>query len=609
MSWLVAGTVLFASIVTGPLTAVAAASCQSSGPGSYTVSVCFESPASGATVTGPTQIDMSVTVTGPDPGTAKLLVYLDGAYLLTEYELPFTFVLPTADMADGARLLEVEAKMRDDFVTARAGLTLNLSNGNAGDPVNTNTFTPSTGTSPAPGQPFVLAAGGDGAAGRSEGEDVVQLIEGWNPNMFLYLGDVYDKGTYTEFFNWYGEGNTRWGKFRSITNPSIGNHEYNQDGYAYYWDNVPNYYSYDANGWHFLSLDIQEGNVSSTQTAWIASDLASNTAQCTIAFFHTPVVSLGPIGSTPELDQLWALLVDNGVDIVLTAHEHNYQRFLPMDRDLQADPAGAPQFIVGASGHGIRPTTGSDPRAAFSTDQNPGGFGALKLELNGDGAAFRYINTDSVVLDSGTIPCSGPGPDTSPPTPPATAAGSAGTQLNVDLTWDAASDNVGVETYRVYRNSTLLAEVDGSILAFTDAPVSANTTYTYEITAVDLAQNESSPSSPVVVTTPPPPSSLTFAAKADAYVSDSDPSTNYGSLGEFKIDETPLRRAFVRFDVDQTTGPITSATLRVYGLSNHTQGFDVWSVADDSWVEATITHASAPAPSSFVGSSGSVTSL
>ena len=183
--------------------------------------------------------------------------------------------------------------MRDDFVTARTPLSLTLANGNPTPPVNTNTFSPSSGSSPGPVQPFVVAAAGDGAAGRSEGDDVANLIDGWDPNLFLYLGDVYDKGTYTEFVNWYGEGNAGWSRFRNITNPTQGNHENVgglADGYDYYWDNIPWYYSYDAGGWHFVSLYVQDSSsFTSAQEQWLLTDLAASSEVCTIAYFHKPV--------------------------------------------------------------------------------------------------------------------------------------------------------------------------------------------------------------------------------------------------------------------------------------------------------------------------------
>lgn len=99
-------------------------------------------------------------------------------------------------------------------------------------------YTPYAPASPA--QLFVVAATGDGASG--EAPAVADEIATRDPSMMLYLGDVYEKGTYTEFSNWYGTPTTYFGKFRSITNPVIGNHEYENGvapGYFEYWNMDP----------------------------------------------------------------------------------------------------------------------------------------------------------------------------------------------------------------------------------------------------------------------------------------------------------------------------------------------------------------------------------
>ena len=150
-----------------------------------------------------------------------------------------------------------------------------------------------------------VAAVGDGASGVQNAKQVTDLIPGWSPNLVLYLGDVYEKGTATEFYNWYGTSSTFYGRFRAITNPTIGNHEYENNqapGYFDYWDNVPNYYSFNAGGWHFISLNANsqvKQNVGSPQYEWLKQDLSASTANCTIVYFHQPVYSDGPEGDTP----------------------------------------------------------------------------------------------------------------------------------------------------------------------------------------------------------------------------------------------------------------------------------------------------------------------
>jgi hypothetical protein len=105
------------------------------------------------------------------------------------------------------------------------------------------------------------------------------------------------------------------------------------------------------------------------------------------------------------LSAIWALLFAKGVDIVLTGHDHNYQRWEPLNADGNPDPSGIVQFVVGSGGHGIREFERTDARVIVSEDSLDLGYGALYLELSDDHSAFQYVNVDRNVLDSGEIPC------------------------------------------------------------------------------------------------------------------------------------------------------------------------------------------------------------
>ncbi|HYH08633.1 MAG TPA: right-handed parallel beta-helix repeat-containing protein [Thermoanaerobaculia bacterium] len=89
--------------------------------------------------------------------------------------------------------------------------------------------------------------------------------------------------------------------------------------------------------------------------------------------------------------------------------------------------------------------------------------------------------------------------DTTNPSTPASLNGSAATSSTVDLTWTGATDNVGVVGYRVYRNGTRIAQING--LTFTDSGLTAGTAYEYFVAAVDAAGNTSARSKTVTVTT------------------------------------------------------------------------------------------------------------
>lgn len=94
--------------------------------------------------------------------------------------------------------------------------------------------------------------------------------------------------------------------------------------------------------------------------------------------------------------------------------------------------------------------------------------------------------------------------DTTSPTTPTGVSATAISSSKINLLWGAAADNVGVTAYRVYRNgsTTPLATVNAPNLSYSDSTVAAATTYTYTITALDAAGNESPHSATVTASTP-----------------------------------------------------------------------------------------------------------
>lgn len=92
--------------------------------------------------------------------------------------------------------------------------------------------------------------------------------------------------------------------------------------------------------------------------------------------------------------------------------------------------------------------------------------------------------------------------DTMKPTVPTGLAGSAPSQGQVQLHWQAATDNVGVAGYRVFRNGSAVAVTAGGVLQYTDGNLAAGTSYGYSVSAYDAAGNESAQSAAITVTTP-----------------------------------------------------------------------------------------------------------
>jgi len=523
---LIALTVLMNSVAAPlqPPVLAAGTNCVTSSPNfqvAYTITVCISAPADGATITG------VQTITAPDPipggaspGVAKLIFSLTPInqpreYLLTEYQSPYTFTLPSDKFVDGTYLLEVEALMKDGQTSDPASVTITLSNGVTTAPVPPNTFAPTSGTTPPAGQPFTLVATGDGADGAANSGNVTTLINSWNPNLFLYLGDVYEKGTATEFYNSYGQSDAFYGRFKTITDPIIGNHEYEKGvapGYYDYWNlgssanHAPTYYSYDAAGWHFIAINSNCGllhicDPGQAEYQWLLNDLNTHNNVCTIAYFHHPVFNIGFEGYATSMNNMWALMAQHGVDIVLTGHDHDYQRWKPLDGTAtninqysngigNPSPTGMTQFVAGGGGHGIQTFKGTDDRMVIGYDTSPYTFGALRLQLNDDGAGFQYINYQGILLDSGAIPCNGAPTDVTAPSEPTSLTATTHSATQTDLSWGGSTDNVGIAGYDIYRDGTLLTSV-GYVTSYTDNNLTMGATYNYQVKARDAAGNTS----------------------------------------------------------------------------------------------------------------------
>jgi hypothetical protein len=100
---------------------------------------------------------------------------------------------------------------------------------------------------------------------------------------------------------------------------------------------------------------------------------------------------------------------------------------------------------------------------------------------------------------------------------------------------------------------------------------------------------------------------LTFASIADAYVYQSNPTTNYGSSTLLRADGSPIMRSYLRFNIQGVSGTITRVTLRVFANSASSTGYNIGNVTNNTWTESTINYNNAPAIGSSIGSSGRIT--
>lgn len=252
---------------------------------------------------------------------------------------------------------------------------------------------------------------------------VAQQIEGAAPNWVLALGDNQYKSSTTAELN--ASYNPTWGRFKNITYPTVGNHEWmtaNAQGYRNYFATgaapgvrtTPTYYSADlvANGgrWHLISLDsdcsdVGGCGVGSAQYTFMKNDLAAHNGVPTILTVHEPRFSSTASLINTAIAPLWNLAVaDTDVQFALSGHVHSYERFAKMGTSGPSS-SGLPLLVVGTGGKEHQ-CTASSPRAPGSAVVDCTAFGAIKLTLHADGSwawNFHAVpNLGSTFADSGT---------------------------------------------------------------------------------------------------------------------------------------------------------------------------------------------------------------
>jgi hypothetical protein len=229
--------------------------------------------------------------------------------------------------------------------------------------------------------------------------------------MVLTLGDnTYPVGAPAEFSNCY---EPTWGRFKTRTFPSPGNHDYatkNASGYYAYFGATAGpeqrgYYSIDAGNWQIISLNSNlRPPDSEAQLEWLKSELERRKAPCTLAYWHHPVFSSGGHGDSPRMMAAWKLLAAANAELVLAGHDHNYERFAPMDgAGGKNKRRGMRQMVIGTGGSGLTPMR--FPRSNSEVGDNST-HGVLKLVLKDNGYEWEFLPvTQDGFTDKGAALC------------------------------------------------------------------------------------------------------------------------------------------------------------------------------------------------------------
>jgi acid phosphatase type 7 len=236
----------------------------------------------------------------------------------------------------------------------------------------------------------------------------------------LPLGDNQYEGG--ELTNYLGSYRPSWGRIGTVTHPALGNHEYGTSGAAGYFDYFngvgastgpagergKGYYSFGLGAWHLIALNSNCTRVScaagSPQEQWLRADLAANTDTCTLAYWHHPRFSSGQHGDNPITAPLWQALYDYNADLILSGHDHLYERFAPQTPTGEPDPArGMREFVVGTGGRSHYSFGVPKPN---SEARNSDAFGVLKLTLHPGSYDWNFVpEAGATFTDSGSANC------------------------------------------------------------------------------------------------------------------------------------------------------------------------------------------------------------
>jgi 3',5'-cyclic AMP phosphodiesterase CpdA len=184
---------------------------------------------------------------------------------------------------------------------------------------------------------------------------------------------------------------------------SLGNHDHpNQDAYGLFNMGGQRYYTFRASpggvgklthgGVRFFAIDSNYLN--KEQLDWLGKELGSSGSEWKVCFFHHPLYSSGRThGSSLESRAtLEPLFVKNGVSVVLTGHDHIYERIKPQQ--------GIQHFVVGSGGSLRRGDLARTNLTAKGYDQD---YVFLLAEIAGDEMYFAAFTRKGQVVDSGVF--------------------------------------------------------------------------------------------------------------------------------------------------------------------------------------------------------------
>jgi hypothetical protein len=309
-----------------------------------------------------------------------------------------------------ARLTGLAASTRYTYTIVRSGTPLSSSDGFV--------------TSPPSGTGAVrFIAFGDSGVGSTEQRQLAARMTTDVFDLSLHTGDVVygsptmqGGGSYAQYDPWFFDVYGPWLRSRPFF-PAIGNHDDEvQEARPYrdlfvlpehgaasgYGDHAERFYSFDYGPVHFVAIDTElafrDPARRQAQLAWLEQDLAATSMPWRVAYMHRSPYTAGEHhGSDLAVRQLISPILEKyGVQLALTAHEHTYERTIPLQE--HSTIGGPVTYIVTGGGGAPLYPAGTARWTAVSASVHHYVRGhadtcALSLEaVNLDGAVFDRVS-------------------------------------------------------------------------------------------------------------------------------------------------------------------------------------------------------------------------
>jgi hypothetical protein len=436
--------------------------------------------------------------------------------------------------------------------------------------------------------PVLVGAGDIADCDASQDEATAKLLDSIDGTVFTVGNNVAANGTAAQYRNCY---EPTWGRHKPRTRPAPGEHDDTTPDaatyYRYFGDNAGpagrGYYSYDLGTWHIIALNSEtDASASSAQAQWLRDDLAAHPSRCAVAYWHRPVFSSGEHGNDLHMRAIWQILYEHGVEVVISGHDRDYERFAPQDPDGKPDPQGIREFVVGTGGRDLR---GFGTIGPNSEVRQSASLGVLKLTLHASNYEWEFVPVAGASFrDSGAASCIR-----------ANAEPSTATRLPTTSALPTVAPTI-TPTAEPALTSTITPTVEPALTSTitpVEAPILASVgTLTPTATPTVSATPAITPT-----ITPTWPMTVIFRPRADTYVGLDDPAAAYGSSSQLlAISGEAEKHSFLGFAVTglPTNARVSSAKLRLTVINDSSSGGQVYSLSNVSWSE-TITWQSQPA--------------